>query len=224
MNKKKQPQPTDFYDDTDPRGMSTSEWEAYSVALEKWKGDELLDSLTSPWNDPKIISLREAWAGMWNKDPKGIYFLKPERITYIGNMDKECIELCDALNSIDAIQTIESCCGHDNEPFQIWFSLDFKTSSAEKSLFFLTRCMDRRYWKHGHKWSLSMTVGDSYDGQHLPAHFHISSNKVKGKKAYKQAKNLVQNMNYHLNHKNFMEAYDLDLSTFSITSEILEML
>jgi len=41
---------------------------------------------------------------------------------YTGNMDKECIELCDAMNIIPGIETIESCCGHDKTPYHIWFT------------------------------------------------------------------------------------------------------
>ena len=36
-------------------------------------------------------------------------------------MDKECVKLCEALNGINGIQTIESCCGHGKDSFLIWF-------------------------------------------------------------------------------------------------------
>jgi hypothetical protein len=38
-------------------------------------------------------------------------------------MDKECIPLCDALNAIDGIETVESCCGHNrkDEDFGVHF-------------------------------------------------------------------------------------------------------
>ena len=38
-------------------------------------------------------------------------------------MDKECINLCDAINSIEGLMTIESCCGHGKDNFQIYFVL-----------------------------------------------------------------------------------------------------
>ena len=40
---------------------------------------------------------------------------------YDRTMDIQCIPLCDALNGIKGIQTIESCCGHGITPFRIWF-------------------------------------------------------------------------------------------------------
>ena len=36
-------------------------------------------------------------------------------------MDQECIKLCDAINKLPGITTIESCCGHGKTPFRIWF-------------------------------------------------------------------------------------------------------
>lgn len=36
-------------------------------------------------------------------------------------MDAECIELCEAMNLLPGIQTIESCCGHGTDNYRIWF-------------------------------------------------------------------------------------------------------
>jgi hypothetical protein len=36
-------------------------------------------------------------------------------------MDKECVDLCNALNQLPGIYTIESCCGHGERPYHIWF-------------------------------------------------------------------------------------------------------
>lgn len=33
-------------------------------------------------------------------------------MTYDEFMDKECVELCDALNELEGVETFESCCGH----------------------------------------------------------------------------------------------------------------
>jgi hypothetical protein len=40
---------------------------------------------------------------------------------YDGRMDPECMALCDALNALPGISTFESCCGHGEHPFRIWF-------------------------------------------------------------------------------------------------------
>ncbi len=40
---------------------------------------------------------------------------------YVGNMDPECVRLCDAMNAFPGIRTVESCCGHGKKPYRIWF-------------------------------------------------------------------------------------------------------
>jgi len=40
---------------------------------------------------------------------------------YDGNMDKESIKLCDAMNLMPGISTFESCCGHGEKPYHIAF-------------------------------------------------------------------------------------------------------
>jgi hypothetical protein len=39
-------------------------------------------------------------------------------------MDPECVELCRALNALPGIMTFESCCGHGERPFHVWFLSD----------------------------------------------------------------------------------------------------
>ncbi len=50
-------------------------------------------------------------------------------------MDPECVPLCEAMNKLPGIKTFESCCGHGEHPFRIWFTT--------KSLDVLPRCI---YW------------------------------------------------------------------------------
>lgn len=38
-----------------------------------------------------------------------------------GLIDKECIRLCDVLNSLPYCETFESCCGHGKYTYKIWF-------------------------------------------------------------------------------------------------------
>jgi hypothetical protein len=39
-------------------------------------------------------------------------------------MDIECIAICEAINLIPDIRTIDSCCGHGERPFRIWFTVN----------------------------------------------------------------------------------------------------
>lgn len=50
-------------------------------------------------------------------------------------MDAECVKLCDALNGMPGIMTIDSCCGHGERPFFVTFaaaSMDALRSVVEK--------------------------------------------------------------------------------------------
>jgi hypothetical protein len=133
---------------------------------------------------------------------------------YGPDMDEECIELCNAFNSIKGIYTSESCCGHGKSSFEIYFSV-----TDWIGLFFLTRCVDRRYWKHGYEWGISLLVGDRYeDGDILPTQFWLSS-KLFGEGAYAQTRDLVDNMNHHLNNDEFMEYYNIPSTQFNVIRE-----
>jgi len=125
---------------------------------------------------------------------------------YDGQMDTEVIGLCDAMNSLPGIQTFNSCCGHGFSDFQIFFSVQ----GTNKGLFFLTRCVNRRYWKYGYLWKIELSVGDSYKDQRLPIDYLLHSGPIVGEDAYKQANSLVENMEYHLNHEDFLELYELN--------------
>lgn len=74
---------------------------------------------------------------------------------YDGNMDKECIKLCDILNSIPSIDTFESCCGHLKDRYSIWFLCnDIITVSR------LGKCVERNY-SNG-KWELLVDSTDTH--------------------------------------------------------------
>ena len=125
---------------------------------------------------------------------------------YDGNMDVEVITLCNAMNSLIGIETFESCCGHSCAPFRIWFKV-----TDPIGLFFLTRCVNHRYWKYGYLWKIELTVGDIMlkDGLR-PTHYVLNSGPIVGEDAFEQAKDLIKNMEHHLNHKAFMEGYKLE--------------
>ena len=58
-------------------------------------------------------------------------------------MDPECIPICDALNALDGIETISSCCGHGYAPFRIYFEAD--TMDALKPI--LTAIDESEFWR-----------------------------------------------------------------------------
>ena len=69
-------------------------------------------------------------------------------------MDKECIELCNELNSLKGVKTFESCCGHYKQPYII-----FMTISNFYSLSLLARAFDIRY--SSGKWAIKISSTDT---------------------------------------------------------------
>ena len=62
-------------------------------------------------------------------------------------MDKECIKLCDAINLIPGIKTIESCCGHGKGPYRIFFKAE-SLDALPDILYCIDGCHTGEYgWK-----------------------------------------------------------------------------
>lgn len=59
--------------------------------------------------------------------------------TYEGRMDVECISLCDAVNKLQGLRTISSCCGHNKDPFSIWFIAE-DLKHLPPLLYYLSSC------------------------------------------------------------------------------------
>lgn len=111
-------------------------------ALPKW-ANGLITILPSQADEyvKRLKSLRPQW--------------KPIEKKYDGNMDKECIKLCDTLNSIPSIDTFGSCCGHLKDRYSIWFFCnDIITISR------LGRCVERNY--SDGKWELLVDSTDTH--------------------------------------------------------------
>lgn len=72
---------------------------------------------------------------------------------YNGFMDKECIALCDKLNSLSDIETTESCCGHCKQPYMIFFNC-YNFIRLGK----LFRCVNRNY--SDGKWRIECCCSD----------------------------------------------------------------
>jgi len=129
---------------------------------------------------------------------------------YDNRMDKECIDLCDAINEIPFLMTTESCCGHGKDTFHIWV----KARNIE-ALYVLARAIDRRYCGPTTEvfdeernmtayvpWKLLVEDIDST----MSVAFHLESSS-KGELAYKQAKKIAKNIRYTLKHKACMKSW-----------------
>jgi hypothetical protein len=116
------------------------------------------------------------------------------------NMDKQCIPLCDALNSIPGFMTYESCCGHGKKDFRIWF-----TSVKIKGLYVIARMLDRRYYNY-QEWSCRTDGSDNPD---LSPTFLLSSGKLRGSKAYFQSRKMAEAIHTFLQDRLLTKIYQI---------------
>ena len=103
------------------------------------------------------------------------------------DIDDEVVELCDAMNRLPGIQTIESCCGHDKMPFTIWFIVD----DLEKLPMLLYYCDS-----HGclcHSGVRGWRVEVKTDCAMSPTHFMLVG--PHGPEAYEGAKEIAKGIN-----------------------------
>ena len=108
-------------------------------------------------------------------------------------MDAECVDLCDALNSMKGVTTNESCCGHNYQPYTIWFTCD-----SLEPLTFIQSCIDRRYWEYGDHWSIELCISDTKPF----LNFALTSKSTDLKTIIVQVKSMIDIFNYYLNHEN----------------------
>ena len=114
--------------------------------------------------------------------------MEEKKDNYDGNMDEECIPICDALNSIPDVYTNESCCGHCKDRFMI-----FLTCNNSHSLALIARVFDRRYIGASQPWHIELQTKDSgsYD------YFIHSETKYSSKKIMmKDVNKIIENIKY----------------------------
>lgn len=132
---------------------------------------------------------------------------------HFGNewMDAECVDLCNAINSMKGLETVESCCGHNDQPYRIFFKCH-----DIPALRFLQSCIDNRYWEYGNLWSITTCIGDTGPEQ---LGFMLESKSSKLDEIMIQVKSMIDTLNYYLNHQGRFEFLGLDYQNF-IFSEV----
>jgi hypothetical protein len=95
---------------------------------------------------------------------------------------------------------------------------------TQEGLFFLTRCMDRRYWEHGNKWRIELEVGDV---EHLngdrPINYNLFRALQEGDNEQiiiDECKSLFDNMMDHFNHDNFMTHFNMNKEEYHLVDEM----
>lgn len=165
-----------------------------------------LDEVLSKFDDPREKGWAEAGWHYRVKQPRNEHGADIQSPTYYPAIDPEIRELCRVINDhFPGIRTTGGCCGHGGQPLMIFLEVD---EGNHKGLFMLARCADRRYWKHGHEWKLEIEVCDiPYNP--LPITYVLRS-EAKGEPAFEQAEDLLENIEWHRRHVNFLRGYALE--------------
>ena len=99
-------------------------------------------------------------------------------------MDKECIDLCNAINRIPGLRTFESCCGHDKRGYKVFFMVD-NMKYFSILLYYIVPC------HVGFEWFCEAET----DCGMSPVTFRLHSGDEIGKEAYKQADIIAEKIN-----------------------------
>jgi hypothetical protein len=139
--------------------------------------------------------------------------------TYKGNypedMDTECIELCDILNSLPTVKTYESCWGHNKSNYIVFF-----TVTDWRSISFLARCIDSRYCNWQSNWILYAYNNDTPNQGKFK---YLLECKYSGKEdILSQVTNLISNMYIHINHRTYIDSFLINLDGFQVTESFKE--
>lgn len=145
--------------------------------------------------------------------------LRNESLNIKPDTDSKFKELLYAINALPGIYVS----GYwDPKEGQTFITFNVKDGIGE-GLFFLTRCVDRRYWEYGNSWKISLSVGDLItEDNRLPIGYILERediNKTKDE-IYNEVKSLYDNLHYHLTHKAFMSGFNINIDNFNIVTKI----
>jgi len=108
---------------------------------------------------------------------------------YDDQMDRQCIRLCDAINSISGLKTFESCCGHGKNSMLV-----FLEAHEVQDLCALAMSVNRMYggplWQ-GHEWTVKVWHIESGP---RPTTCFLLESPSRGQVAYRHADKLAKNI------------------------------
>lgn len=141
--------------------------------------------------------------------------------------DKIIIRFLETLNALPGL----SITGRDFicNKNQTFFIVEREDLNEEAGIFFILRCIDKRYFINGN-WKLSMVVTDTEPTLYTDPTsktnkldrkiLYILENTEPNENILEELESLIQNMNAHYYHTNFMNGFKLDRNTFSTIDPI----
>lgn len=154
-----------------------------------------------------------------------------KRLNKTGKYHPKMIELCEAINALPGIVVdsfTDIATGQYSDKALIFFHVQDTSSSMIQDnkptgLFFLTRCLDRRYFKYGHLCQINLSAGDLiYDDGSLPVTYCLDFNSSGLLQSCDFIDEALENFYHHIDNKAFMTTFQIDLSKFNLVDKVQE--
>ena len=121
-----------------------------------------------------------------------------------GQYEKPTQDLVRAMMELPGIRLMQSTTWNKTH-VGIFFKVD---EGDHRGLFVLARAADRRYWRYGHRWSITVDVCDLPET--VDAVTFLLKSKSKGDKAIEQMADLIHNLEYTRRHPAFLKGYGIE--------------
>ena len=73
----------------------------------------------------RVIPVSAGRSLIWNQKTNNMKQFDINKVPALpDDMDQECVDLCNTLNTLPGVSTFESCCGHLKYKYSIWFFCD----------------------------------------------------------------------------------------------------
>lgn len=140
-------------------------------------------------------------------------------------------QLTDTINSLPGIElTGDNLSNPFDKIKSRWGGCCLFFWSDEKDaegLFFLTRCLDSRYWQFGHLWRIELSCGDQIhqNGDRPITYniFRVFTGEETEEEIDKEVEDLIDNMRYHFHHDIFMTGFNMDRTKYDLKEWKREM-
>jgi len=126
-------------------------------------------------------------------------------------LDIACLNLLVAMNALPGIKTRESCCGHGNSEYRIWFKMDDARSLGAITF---SRCLSGRYYNYAPgelrldpQWRVYLADTEGPVGFLLEGKPMIDD--TRGGRLHKPAEKLATNLQEHIAEDFKMARYAL---------------
>jgi len=134
------------------------------------------------------------------------------------NTPDEFKRLCQVMNALPGIKVRCTTSYPFKGGVRIWFDV---VGTNKDGLFLLARSVDRRYWEYGHSWNIKVDVHDTFKNGHLPLNYTLNEDTSGAgtRDIPTEIEAMIESIHWHLNHKNFISGFNIDLSKFDIIKD-----